>query len=57
MPNETTAAGPTCEIVVEEPTNSPAPMIPPSVIMVTWRFSRLLPNSGVFPAAATSTSA
>ena len=35
MANEKTAAGPAWLIVVEEPTNSPAPMMPPMAIIET----------------------
>jgi hypothetical protein len=37
---DTTAPGPTVLITALEPTNRPAPMIPPSAIIVMWRGSR-----------------
>ena len=41
MAKESTAAGPAWLIVVDEPTNSPAPMMQPMAIMDTWRDFRL----------------
>src|SRR3954469_24227626 len=39
---ESTAAGPVWLITAPEPTNSPAPITPPSEIIVTWRRLRPL---------------
>jgi hypothetical protein len=32
-----TTAGPTCAIELDDPTKSPAPMMPPMAIIETWR--------------------
>ncbi|GAA2185352.1 hypothetical protein GCM10009786_01360 [Leucobacter alluvii] len=51
MRYESTAAGPTVRITFPEPTKRLAPMMPPSVIMVTWRGRSFLCASGTEPAA------